>query len=431
MPPLNKDALQSRLSQRVLALIGSLGLTGMGLFDSSQLSSSPELVETSYHDASSLSSGPIFSSRQQCPLDLPFSCTNTTDMDVDLCCFEYPGGVVLQTQFWDYKPATGPNDSFTLHGLWPDNCDGSFEQFCDNSMEISDPVSIIEQHDRDLLDTMHKYWKDFKGNDAYLWKHEWNKHGTCYSTLKPSCYGNQMSAYNNVVDYFNQSVALFTSLPTYDWLVEAGITPSETATYTKSQILEALTSKFGAEPYIRCDTTNALQEVWYFHHLRGSLVGGDYLPIDTLTTSRCKSDGIRFPPKVPGLNPTQTHTVPGPSPTDPTVKGHIRLSGQQGCLIRNGHWYTSGACAGYSLIQLETGSVNLKSSGGYCTIHEGGFICAHNVQPFEFEYDQETGIISANGQSTFSADAIPRGRVQQKIMLGHGQIDFNLKFSMN
>jgi ribonuclease T2 len=45
------------------------------------------------------------------------SCHNTTIVE-NLCCFNAPGGQLLQTQFWDTQPATGPDDSWTLHGLW-------------------------------------------------------------------------------------------------------------------------------------------------------------------------------------------------------------------------------------------------------------------------------------------------------------------------
>jgi ribonuclease T2 len=45
------------------------------------------------------------------------SCHNTTAV-ADLCCFNAPGGQLLQTQFWDTDPATGPDDSWTIHGLW-------------------------------------------------------------------------------------------------------------------------------------------------------------------------------------------------------------------------------------------------------------------------------------------------------------------------
>jgi ribonuclease T2 len=45
------------------------------------------------------------------------SCHNTTVVE-NLCCFNAPGGQLLQTQFWDTHPVTGPVDSWTLHGLW-------------------------------------------------------------------------------------------------------------------------------------------------------------------------------------------------------------------------------------------------------------------------------------------------------------------------
>ena len=48
---------------------------------------------------------------------LQLSCHNTSAVQ-NLCCFNAPGGELLQTQFWDYDPATGPADSWTVHGLW-------------------------------------------------------------------------------------------------------------------------------------------------------------------------------------------------------------------------------------------------------------------------------------------------------------------------
>jgi len=45
------------------------------------------------------------------------SCHNTT-VQTNLCCFNAPGGSLLQTQFWDTNPPTGPSDSWTIHGLW-------------------------------------------------------------------------------------------------------------------------------------------------------------------------------------------------------------------------------------------------------------------------------------------------------------------------
>ena len=58
-----------------------------------------------------------------------YSCENTTVIQ-NTCCSPTPGGLVLQTQFWDTytgyeaKGQILPKDSWTIHGLWPDNCDG-------------------------------------------------------------------------------------------------------------------------------------------------------------------------------------------------------------------------------------------------------------------------------------------------------------------
>jgi len=54
-----------------------------------------------------------------CPNPGELSCRNTTAV-ADLCCFNAPGGQLVLTQFWDTAPATGPSNSWTVHGLWYD-----------------------------------------------------------------------------------------------------------------------------------------------------------------------------------------------------------------------------------------------------------------------------------------------------------------------
>lgn len=55
-----------------------------------------------------------------CPIDGPLSCHNNTPIAGDgSCCFVYPGGRMLLTQFWDRDVhAGGAEEDWTLHGLW-------------------------------------------------------------------------------------------------------------------------------------------------------------------------------------------------------------------------------------------------------------------------------------------------------------------------
>ncbi|KAA8893678.1 ribonuclease T2-like protein [Sphaerosporella brunnea] len=99
---------------------------------------------------------------------------------VDTCCTESPGGLVLSTRFWDNL---GPKQRWTLHGLWPDNCDGTFKASCDLSRAYPSPTALLEEFGASgLLNGMHAYWKGNRGDDS-LEQHEFAKHGTCMSTL--------------------------------------------------------------------------------------------------------------------------------------------------------------------------------------------------------------------------------------------------------
>lgn len=61
---------------------------------------------------------------------------------------------------------------------------------------------------------MNIYWKDSGGDDESFWEHEYNKHGTCISTLDPSCY-NGYTTNQEVVDFFQKTVDLFQTLDSY------------------------------------------------------------------------------------------------------------------------------------------------------------------------------------------------------------------------
>ncbi|KAJ0425851.1 ribonuclease T2-like protein [Aspergillus carlsbadensis] len=237
-----------------------------------------------------------------CPNDTPLSCSTSTEEAS--CCFNTPGGSLLLTQFWDYDPATGPSDSWTIHGLWPDNCDGTYEEFCDESREFSNITSILQDQGRtELLSYMTKYWKDYSGDDESFWEHEWNKHGTCINTIEPDCY-TDYTPQEEVGDYLQKTVDLFKTLDTYKALADAGIKPSTSKTYTLSEIHDALAAIHGDfAPYVACDG-DYLNEAWYFYYVRGNLITGEYEPSEKLTQSNCPESGIKYMPKSNGQEST-------------------------------------------------------------------------------------------------------------------------------
>ncbi|EAW07190.1 T2 family ribonuclease [Aspergillus clavatus NRRL 1] len=241
-----------------------------------------------------LASG-VLGDLQTCPSDTPLSCS-TSDSTAASCCFSSPGGTLLLTQFWDTDPATGPSDSWTLHGLWPDNCDGTYEQFCDTSREYSNITDILQAQGRTaLLSDMNTYWKDYKGNDETFWEHEWNKHGTCVNTIEPTCY-TDYTPQQEVGDFFQKAMDLFKTLDTYKALADAGITPSSSTTYRRSDILSALSAITGHEPSISC-ASGALNQAWYFFNIKGNAIDGQYTATDPLSSSNCPSSGIKYLPK--------------------------------------------------------------------------------------------------------------------------------------
>lgn len=309
---------------------------------------------------------------------------------------------MLQTQFWDYYPPIGANDSFTLHGLWPDNCDGSYEQFCDSSLNINNGEirRIVGEtyKDPELLEKMEKVWKNFNGDDEHLWVHEFNKHATCIRTLRPPCYGSSYRQDQNVYDFFRISVELYEKYPTFKFLEENGIVPSLTETYTKDQIAQALSSNFHDHGvYFKCNRYSALQEIWYFHHLQGPLINENFVPIEAMMKSNCPETGIKFLPKG-DFKPPPTQPPKNPSGR----RGYLKLSDHAGCVISNGNWYGHGTCATFRMVDLQFGGYNLLSSKGVCGLNEKNELNCNRQNlgsRFQFLIDKATGEVSFGGKS--------------------------------
>jgi hypothetical protein len=85
-----------------------------------------------------------------------------------------------------------------------------------------------------------------------IFKHEWAAHGTCYSTLKPNCLPRGSPRGTEAALFFQRVVELFKQLPTYQWLAQQGITPSQTRTHTLDEVLDALKASSGVRCMLSC-----------------------------------------------------------------------------------------------------------------------------------------------------------------------------------
>ncbi|KAJ7492316.1 ribonuclease [Mycena latifolia] len=362
------------------------------------------------------------------------SCTNTSAVS-NLCCFQAPGGQLLQTQFWDTSPSTGPSDSWTIHGLWPDHCDGTFDSTCDSSRAYTGLSSLLTaQGASDTLSYMNTYWKDINGDDESFWEHEWSKHGTCMSTLDVKCLPSGSAKGAEAVIFFNTVVKLFKTLPTYEWLEDAGIKPSSSTTHTLASLTSAIKAGFGFTPALDCDGT-ALNQISYYYHLKGSIIDGKFVAIDAPKAGSCPSTGIKYltktgssttttkttttktTTKTSTTSTTTTTSAPTGIPTKATI--HAMQDGTQvGGLLSLGTWSTQ-SLATYTLSGTAK-SLTLKSSKGSCGVSEGTFACGSDVDASTFSAVSSGGLIllAFDGDTSFSSDDVPSGSTVYAVNTG-------------
>uniref|UniRef100_A0A8C5M3D6 Uncharacterized protein n=1 Tax=Leptobrachium leishanense TaxID=445787 RepID=A0A8C5M3D6_9ANUR len=125
-----------------------------------------------------------------------------------------------------------PPNYWTLHGVWPDK-----SQMCNNSWPFD--YSEIQ----DIAVEMNKLWPDvIHPNRTQLWKHEWQKHGTCAATLE---------SLNSQHKYFSKGLELYKQVDLNSALQKSGIVPS-TKYYQMKDITCAIRNIYGVVPKIQC-----------------------------------------------------------------------------------------------------------------------------------------------------------------------------------
>lgn len=119
-----------------------------------------------------------------------------------------------------------------VHGLWPNYNDGSYPQFCDKNDKFD--VKQVEQ----FRSQLEQVWANLERGktEESLWAHEWEKHGTCAKTL---------DLLSDEQKYFSHSLDLLNNYHIGKALAKNNIVPSDTKSYTKAEIEQALRDNLG------------------------------------------------------------------------------------------------------------------------------------------------------------------------------------------
>ena len=127
----------------------------------------------------------------------------------------------------------------------------------------------------DTLSYMQTYWISDDESNEDFWEHEWGTHGTCISTLDPSCYTDYQTG-DEAVDFFVKVVSLFKTLDTHTILANAGITPSDDEIQL-SDMQSAIENEFGAPVVLQCQGST-VYEIYYGFDVQGSVQTGSFVP---------------------------------------------------------------------------------------------------------------------------------------------------------
>ncbi|KAJ1955056.1 hypothetical protein EC988_002095, partial [Linderina pennispora] len=185
-------------------------------------------------------------------------------------------GVHLFSVQWDKTLNQAPG--FTIHGLWPNTCANgpAPPSGCgksDRRLKSPKVTEILKKNG--LLDQMNTYWPSRGASNGQFWMEEWNKHGTCASTLSPECYPAPKKSNADAVEYFGRALELNKKYDFYTALKEGGVVPDDKETYTPKQITDAIEKKYNIAVDLRCNG-NVLSEIRTFFNVKDIT---SYVPI--------------------------------------------------------------------------------------------------------------------------------------------------------
>jgi len=209
------------------------------------------------------------------------------------CCFQDPekppapefGIHGLWPQYAPCRPAAGDDGAaaaaFNILGstgtvgktkkkCWPENCDKK------------DKLDLLQI--KDLLAALERDWPTLSckngATNMDFWGHEWQKHGTC-------------SAFDQH-RYSQRPLELKAAHNLTAVLAEAGIVPSDSATYFLSAVKDAIRGATGSDAIVECNRNTAGEAQLYQVYLCVARDGNGLVDCPEPLLRNC-ADKIKFP----------------------------------------------------------------------------------------------------------------------------------------
>jgi ribonuclease T2 len=149
---------------------------------------------------------------------------------------QWPGSYCDSNQGCCFPISGPPKAVFGIHGLWPNNDDGSYPSNCGS--DPFDPSQI-----QAILKSMNADWGSLacpSSNSDSFWTHEWTKHGTCSGM--------------NEHDYFQSAISLYGTYDITGALKKAGIVP-DGSQYDVNHMADAMSKVLhGHLPGVECNS---------------------------------------------------------------------------------------------------------------------------------------------------------------------------------
>ncbi|GAA0174692.1 endoribonuclease [Lithospermum erythrorhizon] len=207
------------------------------------------------------------------------SCLSAKDFDFFYYVQQWPASYCDTRRSCCYPKTGKPDDDFSIHGLWPNNNDGTWPSNCDRKNTFDE--SEID----DLVSRMEKDWPSFScpsSDGIKFWTHEWEKHGTCAESIL------------DMRSYFETALDLKKKANLLQALKNAGIHPKNGEFHSLESIKEAIKEGVGHTPYIECNTDSSRNQQLYQVYLCVDTSASKFIDCPVFPHGKCGSK-IQFP----------------------------------------------------------------------------------------------------------------------------------------